>query len=892
MPEECSIPKIYNPETVEQKWYNYWQEHGLFKPAGDESTPVYCITIPPPNVTGSLHIGHALCYSIHDVLLRWKRMQGYQVLCVPGTDHAGIATQNVVEKNLRAQGLSRHDLGREKFLEEVWKWVDHSGGTILKQFRRLGCSFEWDRTRFTMDEGYVHAIHECFIKWWEDGLIYRGTRITNWCPRCLTAISDIEVEHLDAPGKLYRLRYPFADGNGYVVVATTRPETMLGDTAVAVNPADPRYADRIGALIQLPLTGRQIPLITDEHARMEFGTGAVKITPAHDPNDYEVGKRHELPVVVVIDEQGVMTAEAGEAYAGLDRYDARKRVLADLEAQGLLDGEEDYTVPTATCARCHTVIEPRISDQWYVRMDRLAQQAIEVVREGRVRFVPDRYTRLYIEWMENIKDWCISRQLWWGHRIPVWYTDDGEMIAASDEQEALAKSGGRAVRQDDDVLDTWFSSALWPHAVLGWPQDTDDLEKYYPTSVLITARDILYLWVARMIMTGVYFKQDVPFRDVYIYSTVLTEDGRRMSKSLGTGVDPLDLIDMYGSDALRMALLIRMATGQDLRFAQVRDGRHSMTEEARNFCNKLWNASRYVLMNLDDDFRSGWDGQLPEIGERSVEDRWILSRLNATTEAVNAALTAYNMDDACRAIYQFFWDEYCDWYIEATKPRLYGEQAGRNVALRVLCWVLDRVLRLLHPFMPFITEEIWQAMPRAEGDPISIMIAHFPEAQDALNDPAAESTMMQCIELVRSLRALRSEIGLDLGVKAPISIHPLDQDANDKLHALWPVLKTLARVEPAQLVSAPPAVTRCVSGHAQLADLYLVLDGLDMTREVARLTREAENTQKELDKLQARLNNPKFTERAPAEVIARDRQAAAEVAERLQRIQQRLESIA
>ncbi|HET9531525.1 MAG TPA: valine--tRNA ligase, partial [Blastocatellia bacterium] len=627
------IPKAYEPHSVEKKWYPVWEERGYFKPSGKGET--YCITIPPPNVTGSLHIGHALCYSLHDLLIRWRRMQGYNTLCVPGTDHAGIATQNKLEKELRKEGISRHDLGREAFVEKVWQWVDEYGGVIIEQLRRLGCSFDWDRTRFTMDERYIEAVFECFVRWWEAGFIYRGTRVINWCPRCSTAISDIEVKHEDRAAKLYHLRYPFKDGSGHVVVATTRPETMLGDTAVAVNPADERYTHLVGKVIVLPLVGREIPLIADDYAKPEFGSGAVKVTPAHDLNDFEAGLRNNLSQVVVIATDGRMTSESGASYVGLDRFEARERVLRDLEAQGLVEKIEDYTVPTALCDRCATVIEPLLSEQWFVRMKELARPAIEAVKDGRIRFVPDRYAQTYLNWMENIRDWTISRQIWFGHRIPVWKTEDGEYIVARTEQEAREKARGRRIEQDEDVLDTWFSSGLWPQAVLGWPEKTEDLKKYYPTSVLITSREIIYLWVARMIMSGLYFVDEIPFHDVYIYATVLDEQGRRMSKSLGTGVDPLDMIELYGTDALRFALFVRTAQGQDIKFSKVEQNRQKQVEEARNFANKIWNASRFVLMNL---------GESKEIVEPKWEpsdalaDRWILDALNTTIEQVTAAL--------------------------------------------------------------------------------------------------------------------------------------------------------------------------------------------------------------------------------------------------------------
>src|SRR5262249_11370938 len=582
---------------------------------------------------------------------------------VPGTDHAGIATQNVVEKELRKDKLSRHDIGREKFVERTWQWVHEYGGLILRQLRRIGCSFDWDRTRFTMDEAYVEAVMECFVSWWEAGLIYRGHRVINWCPRCLTAISDIEVVHEDRPGKLYHLRYPFEDGSGVVIVATTRPETMLGDTAVAVNPSDERYTALIGKTIILPLVGRSIPLIADDYAKADFGSGAVKVTPAHDLNDFEAGLRPNLPQVIVIARHAKMPPEAGSAYAGLDRFEARKKVVQDLESQGLIAKIEDYTVPTATCERCGTIIEPLLSEQWFVRMKELAGPAMEVVKEGRVKFFPERYAKTYLDWMENIRDWTISRQLWWGHRIPVWTTEDGEYIVARNQEEAEKKAAGKKITQDEDVLDTWFSSGLWPQAVLGWPRQTPDLERYYPTSVLTTAREIIYLWVSRMIMSGLHFMNEEPFSHVYIYATVLDVLGRRMSKSLGNGVNPLDLIELYGSDALRFSLLSRAARGQDIKFAKIENRRQPQVEEARNFANKIWNASRFVMMNLVNasNVESRW------VPSKELADRWILSRLNETVREVTSALEEYRMNEAAQGLYHFFWDDFCDWYIELSK---------------------------------------------------------------------------------------------------------------------------------------------------------------------------------------------------------------------------------
>lgn len=861
------LPKAYEPHSVEQKWYPIWHGRGYFKPRGQG--PKYCITIPPPNVTGSLHIGHALCYTIQDVLTRWKRMQGYNTLCVPGTDHAGIATQNVLEKQLRKEGLTRHDLGREKFVERTWQWVSEYGGVILSQLQRLGCSFDWDRTRFTMDEGYIDAVMECFVRWWEKGLIYRGKRVINWCPRCLTAISDIEVKHEDKPGHLYHIRYPFKDGSGLVVVATTRPETILGDTAVAANPSDARYKDLFGKTLILPLVGRELPLIADDYAKAEFGSGAVKVTPAHDVNDFEAGMRHNLPKVIVIDEHGRMTADAGERYAGLDRYEARERVLADLEAQGLVEKVEDYVVPEATCDRCHTVIEPLLSEQWFVRMKELAQPAIDVVREGRVKFVPERYGRTYLDWMENIRDWTISRQLWWGHRIPVWTTEDGEYIVARSEAEALAKAAGRPIKQDEDVLDTWFSSGLWPQAVLGWPKQTQDLAEFYPTSVLTTARDIIYLWVSRMIMSGLYFMNDIPFDDVYIYATVLDEQGRRQSKSLGTGVDPLDVIKLYGADALRFALLVRAARGQDIRFPKIEKDRQPQVEEARNFANKIWNASRFVLMNLGD--ASGIEPRW--IPSDALADRWILAELNSTIAEVTGALDEYALNEVAQKLYHFFWDSFCDWYIEMSKTLVASREVSEEVrAARCrIAYVLETSLRLLHPLMPHITEDIWQRLPH-EGE--SIMIASWPEPDAAREDPQAREQMEALIALITKVRNIRSEMNIPVQSWLKLYVATDGRLARDVINENADQIKRLARVEQITIADALPVLDSPARGIVAGMEIAIPLEGLiDLEKERERITKEMTRKENEARGLAARLDNGSFIERAPREVVqqARDR---------------------
>ena len=880
------IPKAYEPHSVEKKWYPIWKSNGYFEPRG-EGQP-YSITIPPPNVTGSLHIGHALCYTIHDMLIRWKRMQGFRTICIPGTDHAGIATQNVVEKQLRKEDLTRHDIGRDKFAERVWEWVNEYGGLILTQLQRLGCSFEWDRTRFTMDEGYTEAVLECFVRWWEDGHIYRGKRVINWCPRCLTAISDIEVEHEDRKGNLYHLRYPYKDGSGHVVVATTRPETMLGDTAVAVNPSDERYSSFIGKTIILPLISREIPLITDDYAKAEFGSGAVKVTPAHDLNDFEAGLRHNLPRVIVIDEHGRMAEAAGPRYYGLDRYEARELVLKDLEEQGLVEKIEDYTVPTALCARCGTVIEPLLSEQWFVRMNEIVIPAIDAVKDGRVKFIPDRYARVYLDWMENIKDWCISRQLWWGHRIPVWTTEDDEYIVARSEDEAKRKADGRAVTQDEDVLDTWFSSALWPHAVLGWPQGGRDLSEYYPTSVLITARDIIYLWVARMIMTGLYYMKDIPFADVYIYATVLDEKGKRMSKSLGTGVDPLELIDVYGSDALRFALLIRTAKGQDIRFAKVENGRQRQVEEARNFANKIWNAARFVQMNLKGSIPSGparW------IQSEALADRWILAELNKTIEQVSSALEEYRLNEAAHVLYHFFWDSFCDWYIELSKSVVTSdEETGEARAARNrLVYILEVSLRLLHPLMPFITEEIWHQIPH-EGE--SIMLAPFPVSDPSREDLAAREKMQLLISLITKIRNIRSEMNIPPSSRVDLYLETPDEASRSLVLDNVDHVKKLARVGALSINDGIPSGSASARDIVSGIDICIPLEGLiDIAKEKDRLTKELIRKENEVKSLGSRLSNSSFVERAPEEVIRQTRGRHEELIGEIEKLKATLKSI-
>lgn len=891
---KSELAKAYDPKTVEDKWYAVWMERGDFHvEPGDKSGPSdnpknkpYCITIPPPNITGSLHIGHALNNTVIDTMTRWHRMRGFNTLCLPGTDHAGIATQNVVEREIAKEGKTRHDLGREGFIERCWEWRKEYGDRILLQFHKLGCSYDWSRLRFTMDDSYVDAIHEEFLRWWERGLIYRGTRVVNWCPRCQSAISDIEVDSEERPGKLYHFRYPYADGSGYLTIATTRPETLLGDTAVAVNPADERYRAKVGQRLKLPLTDREIPLITDEYAKMEFGTGAVKVTPAHDLDDFEAGLRNNLPQIVVIGEDGTMTAAAGERYAGLDRFEARKRVLADLEALGLVDKIEDYTIKTPLCDRCKTILEPLLSEQWFVKMKPLAEPAIRAVKDGRIRIVPERYTRIYLDWMENIRDWNISRQLWWGHRLPVWWTEDRRTMAARSAEEAAQKLGVpvESLRQDEDVLDTWFSSALWPHATLGWPRETEDLKFWYPTNLLSTAAEILYLWVARMIMTGLDFMGEIPFHDVYIHATVLDEKGERMSKSKGNGVDPLEMIAKYGADALRFSLLQQAGMNQDIRFSEER------VKLAGQFCNKLWNASRFVLMNLE-----GWPGREPTGADDTrrptpdtltgltTADRWILSRLNRTIAAVNARLVTYDMDDAMRVLYTFLWDEFCDWYLELAKPRLRAEGAERATAQAMLYAVLETTLRLMHPMIPFVTEEIGQALTGGTwGAAPTIQFAAYPAADESRFDPDAEERMALVIEATRALRNLRAELNLPAGQRLTGAVYAATPLAKETLAENAELIANLARLGTLQQRATPESGEgKWVGSPITGGEVFLEIgDALDVPKELERIAKELAAIARDLEKSQARLENPDFTGKAPAAVVEKERQNAAALEEK------------
>lgn len=874
------LPTTYNPQEVESKWYSRWEEKGYFHAEVDKNKEPFSIVMPPPNVTGALHMGHALDNTMQDILIRWKRMQGYNTLWMPGTDHAGIATQAKVEEQLAKEGLSKYDLGREKFLERVWDWKNTYGDRITKQLRRLGASCDWQRERFTMDEGCSKAVRDVFVELYNKGLIYRGSYIINWCPKCMTTISDIEVEHEETAGKLYHIAYPVKDSQERIIVATTRPETMLGDVAVAVHPEDERYRHLIGKTLILPILGREIPVIADEYVEKEFGTGAVKITPAHDLNDFEIGQRHHLPQITVMTREGLMNEEAGP-YQGMERYACRAQIVKDLEAQGYLVKVEDHTHAVGHCYRCDTVIEPMVSPQWFVKMKPLAEPAIKVVQEGKLRFVPERFTKIYINWLENIRDWCISRQLWWGHRIPVWYCQDcGAEICAKENPTSCPHCGSTNLEQDPDVLDTWFSSALWPFSTMGWPEQTEELAHFYPTSVLVTGRDIIFFWVARMIFMGLEFMQERPFKEVLIHGLVLDAQGRKMSKSLGNGVDPIDIIDQYGADTLRFMLITGNTPGNDLRFQQER------LEGTRNFANKIWNAARFALLNLGD-FKP--EEVQPEL---ALADRWILSRLNHTIEEVTRQLDRYELGEAARVLYDFIWSEFCDWYIELIKPRLYGKETpgSRATAQWTLWYVLSRTMELLHPFMPFITEEIWQALPH-QGE--TIMLALWPQVKPEYNDSEAEAAMELLMEAIRAVRNVRAEMNVPPSRQITAIMAANREENLSILQAGAGYLKQLAGIAELELVltlSEKPA--QAAAAVAKGVEIYLPLAGLiDIEKEKERLSKELAKVEADLARVEAKLNNESFVAKAPAAVVEKEKARAAEYREKAEALRERLAAL-
>ncbi|MFH1962771.1 MAG: valine--tRNA ligase [bacterium] len=975
------IPKAYEPQDVEEKWYKYWEENNCFLPSEWDDKPCFSMVIPPPNITGSLHMGHALNNTIQDILARWKRMQGINVLWVPGTDHAGIATQNVVERELKKQGLTRNDLGREEFIKRVWEWKKQYGDIIIHQLKRLGSSCDWSKTRFTMDDGLSRAVREVFVRLYEEGLIYRDNYIVNWCPRCHTALSDIEAEHKDINGHLYYLRYPVVGADlcvcpnaleeqedeiheqvgstpvtlqlqdeenitadttnpkSYIVVATTRPETMLGDTAVAVNPEDERYRRLIGKYVILPVLNRRIPIIADSFVEPEFGTGAVKVTPSHDPNDFEIGKRHNLPQINILNPDATMNENAGH-YQGQDRYECRKNLIQDLQGQGLVEKIEEHALSIGHCYRCHTIVEPYLSPQWFVRMNNLAEEAIKAVEDGRVEFIPKSWEKTYFEWMRNIKDWCISRQIWWGHRIPVWYCQQCGKVLVEREDPCACTACGGELKQDEDVLDTWFSSALWPFSTLGWPDDTPDLKQFYPTSVLSTGFDIIFFWVARMIMMGLKFQRDIPFHKVYIHALIRDAEGQKMSKSKGNVIDPLHVIDDYGTDALRFTLAIMAVQGRDILLAEER------IEGYKHFCNKLWNAARFILMNLDGDeageqriqeseFRSqnseyredrrqdargtvgagskpalvgadskpalvGADSKPAPVGadpcvcpdkqepgflqihdsrfeipdsrcvcpdnQKEIADKWIVSRLNQTIEQVTMGLEAFNFAEASATIYHFVWHEYCDWYLELVKPRLRQDDETKKTVQYLLATTFESILKLLHPFMPFITEELWQRLPRLPSES-TIMLSKWPKP--GLINPKAIEDMELVMEIISAIRNIRSMMNILPKMRLPIIMvkHSLDETA-DVLKSCIEYIKRLGNIE--TIVFDPEAEKPHASAVAVAKDMeiYIPLEGLiDLEKERLRLKKQLEEITQALSGVQAKLSNPGFVDKAPQEVV-------------------------
>ena len=854
------LPKTYDPKLVESSIYDMWMENDCFKAEPDPDKKPYSIVMPPPNVTGQLHMGHALDSTLQDILTRYKRMEGYSALWLPGTDHAGIATQIKVEEELRVkEGKTRYDLGREKFLERVWAWKEKYGSRIVEQQRKLGVSCDWSRSRFTMDEGCSRAVREAFCEMYDKGLIYKGSRIINWCPHCLTALSDAEVEYVDKPGHLWYIRYPLSDGSGDIVVATTRPETMMGDTGVAVNPNDEKFKHLIGKTCILPIMNREIPIVGDEYCEIGFGTGAVKMTPAHDPNDFEVGLRHNLDVIRVIADNGTINENGGK-YNGMDRYECRKALVKDLEEQGYLVKTEPYSHNVGTCYRCHNDVEPLISAQWFVKMKPLAEEAIRVVKDGTIKFVPERFSKTYLNWMENVHDWCISRQLWWGHQIPAWYCDEcGHINVSREDPTKCEKCGCTKLTRDEDVLDTWFSSGLWPFSTLGWPDlNSEDLKYWYPTTDMVTGYDIIFFWVARMVVSGMEQMKKEPFKTVFIHGLVRDDKGRKMSKSLGNGIDPLEMAEKYGADALRFNLITGNSPGNDMRFYVEK------CEAMRNFANKIWNASRYVLMNLTVE-----ENGLPDAADLEIEDKWVLSKLNTLIKEVTENMDAYELGVASAKVYDFIWDTYCDWYIELTKARLYGEdEKSKLAAQKVLVYVLDQFLRLLHPFMPFITEEIWQAIPH-EGR--FLMLADWPKYDENLNFSVEAAHMESVMNAIRSIRNRRAEMNVPPSKKSTLYV------VSDKGEIFRQGTGFICRLAYADQViicdSDPEGHENMVCVVTNDAKLYIPLEELiDFEKELARIEKEKANCLKQIAMFEGKLSNEAFVSRAPEKVVAEQRE--------------------
>lgn len=882
MTEEHNIPKVYDPASVEKKWYEFWEKNRYFHAEPEPGKKPFSIVIPPPNITGKLHMGHALDNTLQDILIRWHRMMGDNTLWMPGYDHAGLATQIKVEEVLKKEeGKTRFDLGREEFVKRVWAWKEEYGDRIINQLKCLGISCDWERKRFTMDEGCSRAVRETFVSLFEKGLIYKGTRITNWCVNCHTALSDIEVEHEDTPGHLWYVRYPVVgEEDTYLTIATTRPETIPGDTAVAVNPEDERYAKLIGKTLRLPILNREIPVIADSYVDTKFGTGAVKITPSHDPNDYEMGLRHNLPEIVVIGKDGVMTEEAGP-FAGLERYECRKQIVARLKEEGYLVKIEEHSHAVGHCQRCHNIVEPLVSTQWFVKMQPLVKAAVDCVTDGRTQFVPERFTKNYTGWMENIHDWCISRQIWWGHRIPVWYCDEcGEMSASRTDLEKCPKCGSTHIHQDEDALDTWFSSALWPFSTMGWPDNTELLKQFYPTSVLVTGYDIIFFWVARMLIMGMEFMKEIPFEKVFIHGLVRDSQGRKMSKSLGNGIDPLEVIEKYGADTLRFMLITGNTPGNDMRFYWER------VEGTRNFANKIWNASRFALMNME-----GYDKDA-ELAPYTLADKWILSRLQDTVKDVTGLLERFELGEAGRAIYDFIWSEVCDWYIEIAKPRLYNKEAAaeRATAQHVLATVLVSAMKLLHPYMPFITEEIYQCLPH-EAE--SIMISKWPVADESLVDHEAERGMNAIMDSIKAIRNMRAEVNANPGKKIP-AIMLVSEDLREVVAHNDSYIKLLGGIDNLELrplngEKPENAMAAVVTG----IEVYLPLAGLiDVEKETQRLSKELAAMEKDLQRAGGKLNNAGFLAKAPEDVIAKERAKYEELSGKIEAVKKRMAYLA